>query len=37
MPIEYIPDEEYTLKINEETAAQLGIEIPDELAAKLDE
>jgi len=36
MPIEYIPDEEYTLTINEEVAAQLGIEIPAELAAELE-
>lgn len=34
MPIEYIPDEEYTLTINKEVAAQLGIEIPAELAAE---
>lgn len=34
MPIEYLPDEEYTLKINEETAKQLGIEIPKDLSAK---
>ncbi|NLK26793.1 MAG: ABC transporter substrate-binding protein [Clostridiales bacterium] len=35
MPIEYIPDDEYTLKINEEVAASLGIEIPEELKAQL--
>ncbi len=34
MPIEYLPDEEYTLKINEEAAAQLGITIPAELQAE---
>ncbi len=34
MPIEYLPDEEYTLKINEEAAAQLGITIPADLQAK---
>lgn len=31
MPIEYLPDDEYTLTINEEAAKQLGIEIPDDL------
>ncbi len=34
MPIEYLPDEEYALKINEDVAAQLGITIPEELKAK---
>lgn len=36
MPIEYIPDDEYALTINEEVATQLGIEIPAELAAELE-
>ncbi|NLJ97223.1 MAG: ABC transporter substrate-binding protein [Clostridiales bacterium] len=31
MPIEYLPDDEYTLKINKEVAGQLGITIPEEL------
>lgn len=31
MPIGYLPDEEYTLAINEEVATQLGIKIPDDL------
>lgn len=34
MPIEYLPDEECTLKINEEVAAQLGITIPADLQAE---
>ncbi len=34
MPIEYLPDEEYTLKVNEEVAAQLGITIPADLLAE---
>ncbi len=34
MPIEYLPDAEYTLKVNEEVAAQLGITIPAELLSK---
>jgi putative ABC transport system substrate-binding protein len=31
MPIEYLPDSEYTLTINEDVTAQLGITIPDSL------
>ena len=31
MPIAYLPDDEYTLTVNEEVAKQLGIEIPEEL------
>lgn len=31
MPIEYLPDDEYALTINEEVAKQLGITIPDDL------
>ncbi len=31
LPIGYLPDEEYALSINEEVAAQIGIEIPAEL------
>lgn len=31
MPIEYLPDDEYSLKFNEEVAKELGIEIPEEL------
>lgn len=31
MPIEYLPDEEYSLTINQEVADQLGIEIPQDL------
>jgi len=31
MPIEYLPDEEFSLTINEEVADQLGIEIPQDL------
>jgi len=31
MPIEYLPDDEYTLTVNEEVAKQLGIEIPEDL------
>jgi len=34
MPIEYIPDDEYTFKINEDVAAQLGIVIPEELVVE---
>ncbi|NLP33618.1 MAG: ABC transporter substrate-binding protein [Clostridiales bacterium] len=36
MPIEYIPDDEYTFKINEDVAAELGINIPEELAAEME-
>lgn len=36
MPIEYIPDNEYTLKINEEVATELEVKIPEELAAELE-
>lgn len=31
MPIEYLPEDEYSLTINEDVASQLGIEIPKEL------
>lgn len=31
MPIEYLPDDEFSLTVNEEVAKQLGIEIPKEL------
>ncbi|HPU63189.1 MAG TPA: ABC transporter substrate-binding protein [Mobilitalea sp.] len=31
MPIAYLPDDEYTLTVNEEVAKQLGIEIPEDL------
>lgn len=31
MPIEYLPDEEFSLTINDEVADQLGIEIPQDL------
>lgn len=34
MPIEYLPDDQYTLTINEEVAAQLGITIPEDLQTK---
>jgi putative tryptophan/tyrosine transport system substrate-binding protein len=34
MPIEYLPDDQYTIDINEEVAAKLGITIPAELLAK---
>ncbi len=34
MPIEYLPEDEYSLTINEEVAKQLGIEIPKELISK---
>ncbi|MBH1941929.1 ABC transporter substrate-binding protein [Mobilitalea sibirica] len=34
MPIEYLADEEYELKINNEVAEQIGIEIPEELVSK---
>lgn len=31
MPIEYLPEDEYSLTVNEDVAKQLGIEIPKEL------
>lgn len=31
MPIQYLPDDQYTLKINEEVATKLGITIPEDL------
>lgn len=31
MPIEYLPDDEYSLTVNQEVASQLGIVIPEEL------
>lgn len=31
MPIAYLPDDEYTLTVNEEVAKQLGIEIPEDM------
>lgn len=31
IPIAYLPDDEYTLTVNEEVAKQLGIEIPEDL------
>lgn len=34
MPIEYLPEEQYDLTINEEVAQQLGIAIPQELIDK---
>lgn len=34
MPIEYLPEDEYSLTINEEVAKQLGIEIPKELTSE---
>ncbi len=34
MPIQYLPDDQYTIDINEEVAAQLGITIPADLQAK---
>jgi putative ABC transport system substrate-binding protein len=34
MPIGYLPDEEYALKINEDVAAKLSIEIPADLQAE---
>ena len=34
MPIEYLPDEEYTLKVNEEVAGKLGITIPEDMLSK---
>ena len=34
MPIEYLPEEQYDLTINEEVAEQLGITIPEELLEK---
>ncbi len=33
MPIEYLPDDQYTIQINEEVATQLGITIPADLQA----
>ena len=34
MPIAYLPADQYTLKINEDVAAKLGITIPEDLKAK---
>jgi putative ABC transport system substrate-binding protein len=34
MPIEYLPEDEYALTINEEVAKQLGIDIPKELISE---
>ncbi len=34
MPIEYLPDDQYALKINEEVATKLGITIPADLHSK---
>jgi len=34
MPVQYLPDDQYSLKINEEVAAKLGITIPADLQAK---
>ncbi len=34
MPIEYLPEDQYTIKINEEAAAKLGITIPADLQSK---
>jgi putative ABC transport system substrate-binding protein len=34
MPIEYLPEDQLTLKINEEVANKLGIEIPEDLKVK---
>ncbi|MDF2485435.1 MAG: hypothetical protein K0R46_1603 [Herbinix sp.] len=34
MPIEYLPDDQYTIQINKEVAAQLGITIPADLQAE---
>ncbi|MBP1754992.1 MAG: hypothetical protein H6Q59_1390 [Firmicutes bacterium] len=34
MPVQYLPDDQYSLKINEEVAAKLGITIPTDLQAK---
>lgn len=34
MPIEYLPEDEYSLTINEDVAKQLGIEIPEKLISK---
>lgn len=36
LPVGYLPVEECELKINKDVAAQLGIEIPEELQAELD-
>ena len=36
MPIEFMSEEDCELKINEEAAQQLGIDIPEELQAQLD-
>ena len=33
MPIKYLPDDQYTIEVNEEVAAQLGITIPADLKA----
>ena len=30
MPIEYCPEDSYTYTVNEDTAAEIGIEIPEE-------
>lgn len=37
MPIEYLSEDEYTLKFNEDVAKQLGIEIPEDLLKELEE
>lgn len=37
MPIEYLPDDQYTLKFNEEVAAKLGITIPEDLKAQAEQ
>ncbi len=34
MPIEYLPDDQYTIEINDEVAAKLGITIPADLQSK---
>ena len=34
MPIEYLPEDEYSLTVNEDVARQLGIEIPKELISE---
>ena len=34
MPIEYLPDDQYSLKVNEEVAAKLGITIPEDLTVE---
>jgi putative ABC transport system substrate-binding protein len=36
MPIGYLPEEECILKINQDVATQLGIQIPEDLQAELD-